>query len=112
MRQIVFGLIGCLSLAGLASGAAAQPLSEGQECRPPMASAAGYRDCRAHVVAGQQVCRCRVVPGLDLTRRSAIDEAAAALSPRIDGTQPLDRGAATALQVPSGAARSRDVIRA
>lgn len=97
MRHIVFGLVGCLSLAGLGSGVAAEALSDGQECRPPIANAAGYQDCRVHVVAGQQVCRCRVVPGLDLTRRSAVDAAAAALSPRTDGAQLLDRGAAAAL---------------
>jgi hypothetical protein len=98
MRQIVFSFIGCLSLAGLSSGAAAEALSDGQECRPPVASAPGYRDCRVHVLAEQQVCRCRVVPGLDLTRRSAIDEATAALSPRTGAARHLDRGTAAALQ--------------
>ena len=81
MRGFVIGLIGSLTLAGLPVSAAAQPASEGQECRPPVASPAGYRDCRTHIVADQQICRCRVVPGLDITRRSPVNEVVSALSP-------------------------------
>lgn len=82
MRGFVLGLVGLLAWAGLAAGALAQPLAEGRECRPPAASPAGFRDCRTRLAAGQAFCRCRIVPGLDVARRSAVDEAAGILTPR------------------------------
>jgi hypothetical protein len=93
MRGFVLGLVGSLAWAGLAAGARAQPLAEGRECRPPAASPAGFQDCRTRFAAGQAFCRCRIVPGLDVARRSAVDEAAGTLTPRAGGALSGDAAA-------------------
>lgn len=100
MRGFVIGLVGTLALgtltlAGSASSALAQPLLEGRECRPPVASPAGFQDCQIRVVAGQAVCRCRIAPGLDVTRRSPVNEAVSALPPA-PRTSPAPAGSAAA----------------
>ncbi|HEX2554430.1 MAG TPA: hypothetical protein VHL98_12075 [Microvirga sp.] len=95
MRGFVFGFVGTVALAAFSSGVAAQPVAEGLECRPPLASPEGFQDCRTRIAAGQVLCRCRVVPGLDAARRSPVNEAVSALTPRRE-TAPA--GAAASLR--------------
>lgn len=94
---LLAGLLGSLVLAGAPAGAQPLSLPEGQECRPSLASPAGFQDCRTRVVAERAVCRCRIVPGLDVTRRSPVEDAVSALTPAPRAGGAAAAGAAVSL---------------
>src|SRR5918998_270434 len=61
-RSHALALSSAALLLALSTPSYAQAVRSGQQCVPAVADASLYRNCRLHIIRGQEVCRCAVIP--------------------------------------------------
>jgi hypothetical protein len=61
-RSHALALSSAALLLAVSTSSYAQAIRPGQQCVPAVADPSLYRNCRLHIVRGQETCRCAVAP--------------------------------------------------
>src|SRR5215218_8332406 len=88
MRSYALALSSAALFLALGTPSDAQSVRTGQQCVPAVADASMYRNCRLHIVQGQETCRCAIRPQA-LRRTDRIGDQDDAVTGSI-GNRPVD----------------------
>src|SRR3954468_23330395 len=62
LRSYALALSSAALFLALGTPSDAQSVRTGQQCTPAVADVSMYRNCRLHIVQGQETCRCAIRP--------------------------------------------------